>query len=63
MEGRIRRIGQIRSLLYHVTVVMKGTILEFLHERHQLADSANASIRSLADLFAVKLEFIPAGLK
>lgn len=51
MRGRIRRIGQKRSKVLYVTVVMENTILELLHKRQQHADTLNISLQELAREF------------
>jgi hypothetical protein len=47
MRGRIKRIGQQRSIVRYVTVVMENTILDLLHQRHEQNDLLNCSLESL----------------
>jgi hypothetical protein len=55
MVGRIRRIGQRRAVVSVTTVVMAGTIIELLHERHTSADTTNISLEALGERFEVDL--------
>lgn len=54
MRGRIRRIGQKRSLVQYATVVMKNSVLDLLHERHNCLDTAAKAIEDMAESFTVK---------
>ena len=60
MRGRLRRIGQQRSEVLFVTVVMENTILHVLHERQGRIDTINISLRELGQTFAVD---VMAGLE
>eukprot|EP00756_Hemistasia_phaeocysticola_P015966 Hpha_TRINITY_DN15445_c0_g6::TRINITY_DN15445_c0_g6_i1::g.175091::m.175091 len=51
MTGRLRRLGQRRSKIAHVTVYMSNTILSLLHERHQNVDTMNISLEQLAQRY------------
>ena len=50
MVGRLRRIGQKRSVVSVITVVMAGSIVELLHERHSSVDQINISLEQLGTL-------------
>ena len=51
MRGRVCRIGQVRSEVVYVTVVMKNSMLQLLHERQQNADTVNISLEAIAKIF------------
>eukprot|EP00727_Mastigamoeba_balamuthi_P005680 m51a1_g1731 hypothetical protein (1311) ;mRNA; f:148396-152416 len=55
MVGRLRRIGQARACVAVRTVVMAGTIVELLHERHSGVDQVNVSLEQLGDTYAKDL--------
>ena len=52
MRGRLRRIGQVRSSVRFVTVVMQHSILKLLHERHSAVDSMNITLEQLGQTFS-----------
>eukprot|EP00011_Vannellida_sp_DIVA3-517-6-12_P013194 CAMPEP_0114636566 /NCGR_PEP_ID=MMETSP0168-20121206/17052_1 /TAXON_ID=95228 ORGANISM="Vannella sp., Strain DIVA3 517/6/12" /NCGR_SAMPLE_ID=MMETSP0168 /ASSEMBLY_ACC=CAM_ASM_000044 /LENGTH=1272 /DNA_ID=CAMNT_0001848283 /DNA_START=143 /DNA_END=3962 /DNA_ORIENTATION=+ len=55
MTGRLKRIGQRRSRIFHVTVYMQHSILELLHQRHQSVDTMNLSLEALGDKYGVEV--------
>lgn len=59
--GRLRRVGQTRSIVYDYTVVPKGSIVELLLERQNVADTANVSIEQLAEKYSGDVLMMLAG--
>ncbi|KAH3755955.1 UPF0046 protein C25E10.12 [Pelomyxa schiedti] len=55
MIGRIKRTGQTRNKVRVVTVMMQGTIVELLHERHTSADTINISLEALAQRYSAEI--------
>eukprot|EP01105_Mastigella_eilhardi_P017924 TRINITY_DN4131_c0_g1_i3.p1 TRINITY_DN4131_c0_g1~~TRINITY_DN4131_c0_g1_i3.p1 ORF type:complete len:1316 (-),score=266.82 TRINITY_DN4131_c0_g1_i3:26-3973(-) len=55
MVGRLKRTGQARRKIEVVTVVMRGTIVELLHERHTAADTVNLSLEALAQKYSADI--------
>ena len=55
MIGRIKRTGQKRAKICVVSVMMRGTIVELLHERHTSADSVNMSLEALAQHYGPEI--------
>ena len=51
LTGRLLRMGQKRSSINHITVMMRHTILELLHFRHKSVDTMNISLQSLGDKY------------
>lgn len=54
LRGRIRRIGQKRSVVEYWTVFARNTILNMLFDRHNTVDAKNASLEQLAKDFVTK---------
>lgn len=52
IRGRLRRLGQKRSEVQFVTVVMEHSILHVLHQRHSAVDSMNMSLEQLGEMFS-----------
>lgn len=54
LRGRLYRYPQVgvRESIEYVTVVMKGTILRVLHDRHSSADGKNMKIQEAGRLYA-----------
>mmetsp|Transcript_59352 Transcript_59352/g.109748 ORF Transcript_59352/g.109748 Transcript_59352/m.109748 type:complete len:535 (+) Transcript_59352:86-1690(+) len=53
--GRLKRIGQRRSKIEHVTVYMRNTILHLLHMRHQDVDTLNISLAALGQHYSAEV--------
>ena len=49
--GRLRRLGQKRPKIWHVTVMMKYSVLAALYHRHQSVDTMNMSLESLGQKY------------
>jgi len=55
MLGRLKRIGQCRPRINHMTVFMRGTILELLHRRHSCVDTMNITLEQLGDRYGTEV--------
>lgn len=53
LRGRLYRLPQVgvRDSIEYITVVMRGTILDLLHERHSSADGKNMSLQEAGKLY------------
>lgn len=61
MQGRLSRIGQQRRELRFVTVFMKGSILQLLHEKQLVAGNTNSSIQALGEKYCSEILKMAAG--
>jgi hypothetical protein len=52
IRGRLRRLGQKRSVVKFVTFVMENSLLHLLHLRHNAVDSMNISLEQLGQSFS-----------
>lgn len=55
MQGRLSRIGQQRRELRFVTVFMKASILQLLHEKQLVAGNTNSSIQALGEKYCSEI--------
>ena len=55
LRGRIHRMGQVRGEVEFVTVAMKYTLLQLLHEKQIGRDDLNLSLRSLGEGFSADI--------
>merc|ERR1711865_813508 len=55
IRGRLRRMGQIRTKVHFVTVLMENSLLHLLHQRHSMVDSMNISLEQLGKCFSAEV--------
>lgn len=55
IRGRLRRLGQKRSIVKFCTVAMEHSILHLLHMRHESIDCMNISLEQLGKSFSADI--------
>eukprot|EP00760_Papus_ankaliazontas_P034365 PhM_4_TR7150/c0_g1_i1/m.50766 len=56
LVGRLRRMGQVRTSVSWVTVIVSNSVVSLLHERHSAADFTAASLAAFCEQHVVDLQ-------